>query len=207
MSKVKRLGWDYDPTKPAVKVLLADYNKPDDKIFVLMNPESIEFSISVGIGKPQPVGWSNPIKQYSHTGEVVSGLELRINESVLGRSMLNGESTGDIPSSVAHGMKSILDYVSWISAFCYSTEAGIAPNPLYLHWPYVTTMVFVIESMKTRFTRFNRKLQPVDGTISLGISELRFAYCDSLQQKLNGFLGRVDYSNANTGHSLNPGSK
>jgi hypothetical protein len=197
---IKRLGVDFDPTKPLAKVVLANFYYPENSINVLLNPESIEFSIGVGIGKPQPVGWSNPIKQYSHTSDVVSGLELRINESVLARNIKT--ASGD-----KYPIYAISDYVSWISSFCYAMNPGLAPSPMIVHWPNVVTMVVVVDSMKVRFTRFNRSLQPVDGVVSLSISELRETFWSSLQQGKNGFLERTktESDDGSPGTMLNPG--
>lgn len=205
MAAKQVMGASFDPTTPLAKVVIADYNDTAEYIRVLLNPTSIEFSINVGIGKLQPVGWSNPIKQYSHTGEVVSGLELVINEYVLARYKAGGWTYA------RNKVETIDHYVKWLSSYCYASSAGNSPGTLILHWPYVTTMSFVIESMKVKYTRFNRRLAPIEGNISLNISEVRTTFCDSLQQGLTGFIGRCDFSgpgktSGSTGSPLNPGS-
>jgi hypothetical protein len=211
MADKKILGVDFVPTMALAKVLLCDYHDTSNFIRALLNPTSIEFSINVGIGKPQPVGWTGPIKQYSHTGEVVTGIELVINEFALARA----KGYKAFRYYAKNAIVTILDYVNWISSFCYAKEAGSVPHPMIIHWPSVTTMAVVLESFKVKFTRFNRNLTPVEGVITLGISEQRFSFQDSDSQGLSGFLSRGSYSisggtsnggRGGSGSPLNPGS-
>ena len=195
-------NFGFDPTKSWARVSLSDRRDTSNYLDVLLNPTSFKLAYKVIIGKLHPVGCSQPTKQYGHTEEVSTTLELYLTAQTVWRRK---------PANVQPGLE-IAYYVDWISQFGMPQAPGIAPKVMLLVWPNVAAMSFVMDSFEIDYTRFDRDLVPREAKINIAIGEIRTVFKTAAAQAGMGWRSYdqglpadVGGDTSDTGPNLNLG--
>lgn len=162
-----------DPTRAAVRVVLANSYDPTDNLDALMNPESLNINISMNIGKMSPVGSSHDVKQYASTMSPSFPLEFYFSAEIAARTN--------------YKYPDITRALNWFTACGYGREAGRAPDPLIVLWPSVLSMQYAVETIDVTYMSFSRTLRTKTARVVLTGGELRTTFQTRDRQLEDGF--------------------
>lgn len=140
----------------------------DLKQFIVaqFNPSELTRSIQVGAGQLEPIGWSHPVRQYSHTGAVKINLRLWF-------SALAAVKTGETSQYGERGAKYVAACVRWLESRCYAAAPGRAPTPLYLSWRNNLSVIVTLDAIATSYKMWTCENEVRIAECALQCTELR----------------------------------
>jgi hypothetical protein len=155
------------------RVTFIDANDSSRQHKALFNPQDLNISVSATVGKLQPIGWSQPIKQYANTGEVSFSVTLEY-------------------TAIAAREKAIVftDYLSayrFFLSFMYGEQPGTAPSFLVVVWPKTITMLCVVEGLEVNFKRWDTEMNVREFSINLRLTEIGEKFRPSGVAGMHGF--------------------
>ena len=164
----------YNPTRAAVGVILADAHDPTDNLPALLNPQSLDISIELAVGKLNPIGASHDTKQYSHTVSPSFPITLYFSAELAAR--------------LEYEVPDIRTAVNWLAAHGYGREAGLAPDNLLILWPNVLSLEYAVERIEISYSRFSRMLGVKAATVTLEGGEIRTDFHTKSRHMEDGFM-------------------
>lgn len=164
-----------DPTRALQRVQITDLSNPGDRLLPgLLNPSSLSYSIDVGIGELNPVGWPSSVLNYGHTKSPQLPLEFYFTTQLT-------------PRAHPGANLDLTYYVDWFNSFIYPTELGGANPVMLVVWPNTFSMAVVVASFNAEYNRFHQEdLAPGAVRVVLSARELRFSPRTSSSHRTHG---------------------
>lgn len=188
------------PIRASARVVCSALHDPSNKLPSHFNPNSLRLEYKAVVGKGTPVGWSQQIKQYSHSEDVPFTLQFYF-------SLIKVKALGGFPDANLA--------INWYGQFNFSRKLGQAPPLMLLDWPNTVLMPVCIEGMAVDYSLWDTDLNIRICTITLTVSEMRQEFRNQKDMFDLGFIGGggVDpegvsdyYRLGRTGSPLNLGS-
>jgi len=149
----------FDPTQALARVALANSYDPTNSLPALLNPSSLNISISMNVGTLNPIGASHGAEQYASTNSPTFPLEFMFSAEIAVRK--------------DYEYPKIDRAINWLAANGYARERGLAPDPLLVLWPNVLSLVYAVTAVDISYTGFSRTLGVKAAMVSLQGRELR----------------------------------
>lgn len=164
------------PIRASARVTCSSLYEPSNNQPAHFNPNSLKQSYKATVGKGSPVGWSQQIKQYSHSEDAPFTLEFYFsaNKILALKEGIYPDANQAIP---------------FYNQFLFPRALGEAPPLMLLVWPHTLTMAVCVEQVDTDYSLWDLDLFIRICTITLTVSEMRQEFRTSNDMLNDGFIG------------------
>jgi len=159
---------------PLHKVSFMDSRDPTRNHTALFNPESMTVTTAARIGRLNPIGWSQSIKQYAGADDTKFSLELHY-------SLVAYIEREPVRLQFLYPYK-------FFQSFIYGPKPGIAPSFLVVNFPKTLRMTCTLESVSVNFQRWQPSDMKVRAyNVTLELSEVATSFLSSGDVEGEGF--------------------
>ncbi len=171
------------------KLRLVNLLDPTEFYVAVFNPNELPVEVAVTAGRLHPIGSSQPVKQYAHTGDLRTSIKLWLSTLAMKAWPPGTETRPEISAALGryagdYGVD-VRSVVDWLMGFCHADDEGLAPPPLLLVWPKSLSMVCTLDGVRTRIALWDTEMVPRVAEVELTLSELRTEFKSRSQFSLS----------------------
>jgi hypothetical protein len=162
---------------PFTRVTFVDMSNPDNMHIAMFNPQTLQLSTKARVGRLNPIGYSQSVKQYGGTDDSTFPMELVYSKVAFDTEPQRVSMSSDFQQPLRY-----------FQSFLYSPKLGLAPSWLLVDWLHTLSMTVVVEGVDVIFRQWDTGLNLRAFAIQLQLAKVSEDFVSSGQIMQNGFM-------------------